>query len=451
MAYQLICPECPHRTDAAFVRIGAMVRCAGCGHVYRVQESHVMRSIAPEAKPEYVQAIHKQAEAQAEDSSPSLSGLSELMQREAMGSKRRKRPARPKAGGESAAAASQAQAAPSAGPAGPTSPPSAGGGEPRDDGPPPPSAIRIESAMPVRKIRAAARRRRLVPMATAVGTAVLAVALVTLLWLVPSFREAPTSEPSQPGATIQAAGPGTDPEGTPVAIADRRLRLRFAPLYEATWRVFPEPEPMPTVEPGAIRVDSATQRFSPEAGVQISVALANDTDRLATRTDVVVALVQPERDELIAIRRATAVGLEPGVGRVMTMPMPREFMLQRPRVEAWVDQVHAQTGSWQTVEADVLHDLEDASWEAYFAYDGPRTVRAGLVAYERLDEQGHLQAGHWATWIQPIDASPKIQIEPEPAFDGLGLLDDVRVRVVLMWDPGAIPPLPAPEPNPAGG
>lgn len=41
--YEVKCPSCAHSESASFVRIGAVVSCAGCGQTYRVAEAHVTR------------------------------------------------------------------------------------------------------------------------------------------------------------------------------------------------------------------------------------------------------------------------------------------------------------------------------------------------------------------------------------------------------------------------
>ncbi|MFW6058967.1 MAG: hypothetical protein ACODAQ_02225 [Phycisphaeraceae bacterium] len=48
--YELKCPSCAQTESASFVRIGAVVTCAGCGETYRVDESHVTHRspLAPE-------------------------------------------------------------------------------------------------------------------------------------------------------------------------------------------------------------------------------------------------------------------------------------------------------------------------------------------------------------------------------------------------------------------
>ena len=48
--YELTCPSCGHSVKSSFVRIGAVVRCAGCEHRFRVAESHVTRQ-APVQQP----------------------------------------------------------------------------------------------------------------------------------------------------------------------------------------------------------------------------------------------------------------------------------------------------------------------------------------------------------------------------------------------------------------
>ncbi len=44
--YELKCPSCGHVATGSFVRVGAVVKCAGCGQVYRTQEAHVTRRVA---------------------------------------------------------------------------------------------------------------------------------------------------------------------------------------------------------------------------------------------------------------------------------------------------------------------------------------------------------------------------------------------------------------------
>ena len=193
MAYQLVCPHCQYRVNSPFVRVGAMVRCASCNKKFRVQESHVMRSIAPQAKPEYVQAIHKQAESSALEGATSLSGLSDLMQREGApprephtetplpAAQRTPRPAAT----PSPASTPAAHASATAEPVSPSTP-----REPHE----PRKGARLER---LRRIRD--RRATRVAIIAAVAGAVLTGAILAIVFTATSSRSPGTQHPTDEG------------------------------------------------------------------------------------------------------------------------------------------------------------------------------------------------------------------------------------------------------------
>lgn len=81
--YRVHCPKCRHEMTSPFVRIGAAVRCVGCGEVFRIEEGHVQRrAVAGGAAESSARGSAKSAPRQGsamDDSSIGLSGLSSIM------------------------------------------------------------------------------------------------------------------------------------------------------------------------------------------------------------------------------------------------------------------------------------------------------------------------------------------------------------------------------------
>lgn len=89
--FQLTCPSCRDQRTSPFVRITAVTRCPACGHVWRISESHVKKTVdagppppPPKPEPALTQDAPASDDPKGGSSVTGLSGLSDLMQAEAM-------------------------------------------------------------------------------------------------------------------------------------------------------------------------------------------------------------------------------------------------------------------------------------------------------------------------------------------------------------------------------
>lgn len=88
--YELTCPSCRAARRLPFIRLGAVTRCPGCGHAWRISGSHVerRRPVVPadlaEAKPVEPSLAEPPppADPLGGSSVTGLSGLTEIMQHE---------------------------------------------------------------------------------------------------------------------------------------------------------------------------------------------------------------------------------------------------------------------------------------------------------------------------------------------------------------------------------
>ena len=445
MAYQLVCPSCQERVNSPFVRVGAMVRCGSCGHTYRVQESQVMRSIAPPAKPEYVQAIRKQAEDPGEDEPVTLSGLSDLMQREAGPTRQASGsplPAGRPAPRRANAAGAQSGVGPGGGVAG-------GGRTTRRAAEPGPDAESNTNAPVIERLRQVQRRRRITAVATGIGTAALALGIVTILWIVPTMRSEAPPDASDAGAaspgTIEppgAAPPPLDPadaadddEATADASPAVAETLAFEPLLAPEWEEFETPRELAMPIEVGVRVEQARQRFSPEHGILLEVAVTNQTGGLVARAEVTVALLNPDGPAAIARRRAGLAVLEPGETRYLALPMPERFRTRRPRVEAWVERHQPLTDAWPAAAEVEVEAAEAAAADRLrlrFTNDASRAAAAAVVALEAVNPRGDVLAAWIGRRDRPVEPGRSVELAtPPPAIESV-LEPRWRARGVLI-------------------
>lgn len=412
MAYQLDCPFCQHRVNSSFVRVGAVVRCPSCDKKFRIQESHVMRSISPQAKPEYVQAIHKQAESGGIEEPSSLSGLSDLMQREAAPPNETR--------GQDPLPAAQRKAAEPPTTHKPNQPPAQAGPNATASNPSPNGGERgATNKRPVfeRLRRLLHPRSRWILIAAGSG-AIFAVAILAMVFWPVDSRPASVGEPTDRGGVAPASDVGNEPavgrdaedrttapgEATDAAPAAGREDAADAsslsseeaasrdagedvadlmgitgeqvagkkpreqepsvatppidpaaarPLRAGQWQRVDPPTPLFEVmpeRPGRVRVTSAQWNVQPEAGVVVSVDFVNRSSRTAAVVEFSAAALHGGVSDVIARRRAAFALMEAGETHTVTLPLPARFADERLRVEAWVDASVVLSDAWRALD-----------------------------------------------------------------------------------------------------
>ena len=95
--YALYCPSCKHTTEQPFVRVGAIVRCVSCGHVYRIGTEHFEHHAAPQyeltnGEPDPLLPNGKPASVNKVGESSGLTGLAGLMDEERRAAARATKP-----------------------------------------------------------------------------------------------------------------------------------------------------------------------------------------------------------------------------------------------------------------------------------------------------------------------------------------------------------------------
>lgn len=371
-----------------------------------------MRSITPQAKPEYVQAIHKEAESVPSEGATSLSGLSDLMQREAM-------PPRDE-GDEAPLPAAQRAHRPAAATTPQPSPSKPEWVAPESSGSETGQPAKASSLERLRRLRSR-RARRVTVIAGVAGIAAIligGVVLAVVLWPtqdpegggeprddagfiaspgsgvppVDDRGESDTGNPATPlnGTKNEGSGlpdhatpdtPGTpDTAGDtdagddiaalmgingedPIPDGDGSIDAAAPPppvdpsaariLLVGGWqRIEPPraPEAMKPERPGNVRVTTAQQDFQPDKGIVVSVDFVNRSSRTAAVVDFSAAALSADSPLVLARRRAAFALLEAGETHTVTMPLPARYTHDRLRVDAWVDESVDLTDAWRALD-----------------------------------------------------------------------------------------------------
>jgi len=478
-----------------------MVRCASCSKKFRIQEPHVMRSITPQAKPEYVQAIHKEAESLPSEGATSLSGLSDLMQREAM-------PPRDAGKDEPLPAGQRRRRITDTQPSAP--PPQQTESQPAASTESETGDHANTSALAkLRRIRSS-RAQRVAVIAGVSGLIIAGVILAIVLWLTdtrPGLQqrandagpvatpdddaiafdgrnggeavtastprrqeengesELPARSPADTHDTSTKPAAGDDiatimgmTDGDPVTPDAQDNDSTSSPppvepvlarlLLSGGWQSLEMPRSpvgMKPDRPGRVQVTTTRQEFQPDKGIVVSVDFVNRSSRTAAVVDFSAVALHAQLPRVIARRRAAFALMEAGETHTVSIPLPARYTHDRVRVDAWVDHSVALADAWRALDPRIDNvpdsDRPTASLQVSLTNGNVQTARAALASVQGLDAQGTVMSDvllHWKLEAEPMDRVTLNAILP-PSDAGDPEPSQYNVRAYLLASPDPPP------------
>lgn len=285
--YELTCPSCSHVTAASFIRVGAVVDCAACGHRYRIADAHVKRKVAgpvqtdAAGEPTFAQTMAQPAASRRvnpDGSVVGLSGLSEMMRQ----------------------VGSQGGSAPHAG---------KGAGD--VSLPPPPPAATVATALSGSKLRLNRMKQRVRQRRTQsiyILSGIMGITLIFFIGIFLLITRSPTPPETDPTVIAgngsgntdgQEQVPPLDPNDPDHPATVEQLPTIRGKLWQmGQWQEIQQPyEPEPMLIPAAWLSDIT--RVIDADGQQIYMAsVVTDQPGIAVELEMTLSLVNPRGTEL---------------------------------------------------------------------------------------------------------------------------------------------------------
>jgi len=430
MPYQLHCPSCEHTSESPFVRVGAMAQCPACGSIYRIKAGHVMRPQRAVSRSISVNEMTGSGSPIAtadEEEAVTLSGLSELIEREAGPLRRSQRPVDPDSPtGQKPSPPAKAK---------PQTPPAK---KPATK-PAQPQKLNKISRRPKKKKTNQRRFTMLIPFFA--GAILMGLIAVGLTQRDRINQVSDTSGQGHDGSSSSAViNPSTENSAPNTALA-------MEMISRVVWLEQNKESGIPLLIPDSkndmVVLQNTRQRFF-QRGMLISTQVQNQSEHIIDFATIVLVIASPDGSTELA-RTTTQVGLlNPNEELPLLVDMPDSLASSEVRIVAWVENHEEIPDAWLSKKPTVKVNDDMIGNNLWLEIPNTHDQDASrMIAILQASDNSGNPLGVWRlTWKNPVPAQGQASFACNPAIDVMWPEITWTLRAAMIGQPASNPPTP---------